>query len=104
MLTTDVKGISTYFPVGGTPGSLPLLQSCAFEFLLRRENVQPVDDLVVREPEDEFVDHPVDAHRAADELHGCIGWVVEDKAFAVEGCQTFSSYTSLYVKYEQSQL
>jgi len=48
------------------------------------KNAQPVKFTVMREFEDELINHAVDANRPADELQVCIGRVIEDEIVAVE--------------------
>jgi len=47
--------------------------------------LQPIDNFVVREREDEFVDHAVYACGSGNELEVGVGGVIENEMVAVEG-------------------
>jgi hypothetical protein len=47
--------------------------------------LQPIDNFVVREREDEFVDHAIDAYGSGNELEVGVGGVIEDEMVAIEG-------------------
>jgi hypothetical protein len=51
-----------------------------------RGKVQPVNNFVVREAEDELVDHTVHTYGSTDELELRVFGVIEDKVMAVEVC------------------
>lgn len=57
-------------------------------------HLQPIDRLIVREAENELVDHSVDAHSSTDKLHGRILGVAEDEVVTVEVGETISSYAT----------
>ena len=47
--------------------------------------LQPIDSFVVREREDEFVDHAIYAYGSGNELEVGVGGVIENEMVAVEG-------------------
>ena len=47
--------------------------------------LQPIDNFVVREREDEFVDHAIYAYGSGNELEVGVGGVIENEMVAVEG-------------------
>jgi hypothetical protein len=75
--------------VGGTPGRLNSVSE-GLRTRLRWRNLQPVELTVVREFEDELIDHAVDAYRSTHELQIGICGVVEDEVVSVEDAQIIS--------------
>jgi hypothetical protein len=67
MFTTAVKGSAALRWVGGTPGSLNEV-SCVRTGLRRFQNVQPIQFPVMRELEDELINHAVDPDRSTDKF------------------------------------
>ena len=55
------------------------------------KNAQPVKFTVMREFEDELVDHAVDAYCSTDKLQVGIRRVIEDEVVSVEDAQIISS-------------
>jgi hypothetical protein len=64
-----------------------------------RGKVQPVNNFVVREAEDELVDHAVDAYCSTDELELRVFGVIEDEMMAVEVCQCFSADSACHLSF-----
>lgn len=60
-------------------------------------DLQPINLPIVREGEDEFVDDPVDADGAADELQLRIRGVAEDEVVAVEVGQLGAADAACYL-------
>lgn len=90
MLTTAVNGMAALRCVGGTPGRLFTVS----RGLRKRErwgSSQPVELTVMREFEDELVDHAVDAYCSTDKLQVGIRRVIEDEVVSVEDAQIISS-------------
>ncbi len=61
--------------------------------------IQPVNNLVVREAEYEFVNHTIDTCCTAEQLEFCVFRVAEDKMVPVESSQSFSSNTTSHLDF-----
>ena len=83
--------------VGGMPGTLGDVRKICE--IWERGKGQPVNNFVVREAEDELIDHAVHTYCSTDELELRVFWVIEDKVMAVEVCQCFSADSACHLSF-----
>lgn len=68
------------------PGRLPSQPGLSDRSQIRHANSQPINLPFMREFEDEFINHPINANSPANQLQFRIIRIVEDEVVAVEGC------------------
>jgi hypothetical protein len=87
-----MKGIRSFFPVGGIPGILVIMLMNihrASSFYL-----QPIDLGVMGHGKDELVANTIYAYCTANNFHSCVLGVIEDEMVPVEVRQQVASDTT----------